>query len=108
MAGESQSVLNRDSGHCVVMLGGAFNKKLRKKSLMKHTNWWVAALALAGGLALADSARAQGTTVVSDFHNFNLSVTYANWDPNAWSFSAPVITSGPLSYRVVAQGYGSG
>ncbi|HXU76899.1 MAG TPA: PEP-CTERM sorting domain-containing protein [Methylomirabilota bacterium] len=75
---------------------------------MKHTNWWVAALALAGGLALADSAQAQGTTVVSDFHNFNLSVTYANWDPNAWSFSAPVITSGPLSYRVVAQGYGSG
>jgi hypothetical protein len=66
------------------------------------------ALTVASGLAFANSAQAQGTTVVTDFHNFNLSVLYANWDPVNWTFSAPVITSGPLSYRIVAQGYGSG
>ena len=54
------------------------------------------------------------TTVLSDFHNFNLSATYANWNVdgsdvlNGGSGFTPIITSGPTSYRVQAQGYGSG
>src|SRR5262245_29106726 len=70
------------------------------------------ALAAAGGLAAANSLHAQ--IVLSDFHNFNLSVTYANWDPdgsqiiNGGTGFTPMITSGPTDYRIVAQGYGSG
>src|SRR5947209_5770070 len=71
------------------------------------------ALAAVSSLAVATSARAQ-TWTLSDFHNFNLSVTYANWNPdgsqtiNGGTGFTPVITSGPTSYEVVAQGYGSG
>lgn len=66
------------------------------------------ALAVASGLLAANTVQAQGTTIITDFHNFNLSARYANWDPVNYTFSPPVITSGPISYRVVAQGYGSG
>src|SRR5207249_2183915 len=86
----------------------------RKKRLMEQTAKWVAtALGIASGLAIATSAQAQ-TWTLSDFHNFNLSATYANWDAdgsqviNGGSGFTPVITSGPTSWEVVAQGYGSG
>jgi hypothetical protein len=70
-------------------------------------------MAVASGLVIANSARAQ-TWVLSDFHNFHLSATYANWDAdgsqiiNGGTGFTPVITSGPTSYEVRAQGYGSG
>jgi len=70
--------------------------------------WSMTALAVASGLLAANTVQAQGTTIITDFHNFNLSARYANWDPVNYTFSPPVITSGPISYRVVAQGYGSG
>jgi hypothetical protein len=79
------------------------------KSWLKHT------LAVAGSLLAVGLAQAQYTsTTLSDFSNFNLSVTYANWnvdgsDPlNGGTGFTPIITSGPTSYRVQAQGYGSG
>lgn len=81
--------------------------------MKQHTKWLTTALALAGGLALVNSAQAQGT-VLTDFHNFNLSVTYANWnvdgsDPfNGGTGFTPIITSGANGYEVQAQGYGSG
>ncbi len=72
-------------------------------------------LLTAATLMVAGQVRAQYTTnVLADFHNFNLSVTYGNWnvdgsDPlNGGSGFTPVITSGPLSYTVQAQAYGSG
>lgn len=82
---------------------------------MKHNRTWFAIAIAASGLVLACPAHAQYTTnVVSDFQNFNLSVTYANWNPdgsqafNGGSGFTPVITSGPTSYEVVAEQYGSG
>jgi hypothetical protein len=81
--------------------------------MKKLTKWFAAALAVASGLAIASSLQAQ-TWVLSDFHNFNLSVTYANWNEdgsqiiNGGTGFTPVITSGPTSYEIVAQGYGSG
>ena len=74
-------------------------------------------LAVAGGLALAGSAHAQYTTnVISNFQNFNLSATYANWDAagsqtiNGGSGYTPTLTSGatPGSFEVNAEAYGSG
>lgn len=77
--------------------------------------WFKQSLALATGLMIASAAHAQYTsTVLSDFNNFNLTVTYANWNVdgsdvlNGGTGFTPVITSGPTSYRVQAQGYGSG
>jgi hypothetical protein len=84
-----------------------------ESSLMTQLTKRIAtALAVVSGLATAASA--QGQIVLSDFHNFNLSVTYANWNPagsmiiNGGTGFTPIITSGPTSYEVVAQGYGSG
>lgn len=74
-------------------------------------------LALAGGLLAfgPSSAQAQFTsTTLSDFNNFNLSVTYANWDVdgsdplNGGTGFTPIITSGTTGYEIQAQGYGSG
>jgi len=79
------------------------------QSWLKHT------LAVASSLLVAGVAQAQYTTnVLSDFNNFNLSATYANWnvdgsDPLNGGFGfTPIITSSPTGYRVQAQGYGSG
>src|SRR5215472_110404 len=80
---------------------------------MKQHTKWVAA-ALASGLALARAAKAQIITTLSDFHNFHLSATYANWDPdgsqiiNGGTGYTPTLTSGPTTFNVLAQGYGSG
>src|SRR5882724_7170837 len=86
----------------------------RKNRLMKQrAKYFAAALAVASGMAVATSAQAQIWTL-SDFHNFNLSVTYGNWNVdgsqpiNGGSGFTPVITSGPTSYEVMAQAYGSG
>ncbi len=83
--------------------------------MKQNRTWFAIALAAASGLVMACPARAQYTTnVISDFNNFNLSATYANWDPtgsqiiSGGSGFTPVITSGATSYEVVAQGYGSG
>jgi hypothetical protein len=82
--------------------------------MKRNSRWYVAVLAVAGSLAVASSALAQGITVLSDFHNFNLSVTYANWNPdgslifNGGEGFPPVITSGATSFEVKALGYGSG
>ena len=79
------------------------------QSWLKHT------LAVAGSLLVGGVAQAQYTTnILSDFNNFNLSATYANWNVNdsdilnGGSGFTPIITSGPNGYRVQAQGYGSG
>jgi len=79
------------------------------------TKWLAAALAVAGSLGVANTVQAQ-VTVLSDFQNFNLTATYANWDVagsqviNGGSGFTPIITSGntPGSYEVQAQQYGSG
>jgi hypothetical protein len=95
--------------------------------MKKNTKWFAGALALTGGLAMINSAQAQPwqtlppvgtytTTVITDFANFNLGTTYANWNVsgsqiiNGGSGVTPVITSGstPGSYEVAATGYGSG
>jgi hypothetical protein len=95
--------------------------------MKQHQKWFVAALTVVGGLIMAASASAQPwqtpapagpyiTTVISDFANFNLGTTYAQWDAagsqpiNGGNGIAPVITSGstPGSYEVLANGYGSG
>jgi hypothetical protein len=74
-------------------------------------------LAVTGSLAIAGSAQAQyATNVISNFQNFNLSATYANWDAsgsqtiNGGLGYTPIITSGatPGSYEINALGYGSG
>ena len=83
---------------------------------MKHqTKWLAVALTVVGALTLAGRAQAQYTTnIITEFHNFNLSATYANWnvdgsDPlNGGSGFTPIITSGATSYEVKAQAYGSG
>ena len=65
---------------------------------------------------MANPLQAQ-SWVLSDFQNFNLSATYANWNADGWQtinggagIMEPIITSGatPGSYRVNAGGYGSG
>jgi hypothetical protein len=79
---------------------------------MKQPAKFLAIALAAAGLVSATSLPAQ--IVLSDFHNFNLSATYANWDVdqsqiiNGGTGFTPMITSGPTDYRVVAQGYGSG
>lgn len=81
--------------------------------MIRQTTQFAAALAVASVLMIAGSAQAQ-TYTLSDFHNFNLSATYANWDVdgsqpiNGGSGFTPVITSGPVSYEIQAEGYGSG
>jgi len=83
--------------------------------MKKPKSWFKHTLAFASSLLVAGAAQAQFTTnVLSDFHNFNLTATYANWNVdgadvlNGGSGFTPIITSGPTSYRVQAQGYGSG
>lgn len=74
------------------------------------------AVLLVCGLAAASQIQAQSyiTNVVCDFNNFNLSVTYGNWNPdgadvlNGGTGYMPTITSHPNGYQVNAQGYGSG
>lgn len=83
--------------------------------MKKHAPWFASALALTISLSMASSAHAQGT-VLSDFQNFNLSATYANWDQsgsqliNGGTGFTPTLTSGstPGSFEVNAEGYGSG
>ena len=84
--------------------------------MKRNTKWFAGALALTGGLAMISSAQAQSytTTVLSDFHNFNLSATYGNWDEslsqliNGGSGYTPTLTSGATSFEVNALDYGSG
>src|SRR6266446_896470 len=99
------------------LMGKTSNTNLRskrEKRLMKlREKRFVIALGVASGLIVATSAQAQIWTL-SDFHNFNLSATYANWNVdgsqpiNGGSGFTPVITSGPTSYEIQAQQYGSG
>jgi len=80
---------------------------------MKDVKQFVSALATASGFLLASSVHAQVITL-SDFHNFNLSATYANWDASGSQIISggegytPTLTSGPTSFEVNALGYGSG
>ena len=85
--------------------------------MKQNTKSFATALAVAGGLVIAGSAQAQyAKNVISNFQNFNLSATYANWDAsgsqtiNGGTGYTPTITSGatPGSYEVNAEGYGSG
>lgn len=83
--------------------------------MRNRSKWMFSTLGIAGSLILAGTVQAQYTTnVLTDFHSFNLSVTYANWnvdgsDPlNGGTGFTPIITSGANDYRVQAQGYGSG
>ena len=65
---------------------------------------------------MSNAAQAQTVTTISDFQNFNLTATYANWNPiqsqliSGGSGFTPILTSGstPGSFEVQAQGYGSG
>ena len=78
--------------------------------MKQSTKWFLGVLC---ALAAASSAMAQ-PLVLSDFHNFNLSATYANWDAdgsqpiNGGEGYTPTLTSGPTSFTVNAKGYGSG
>ena len=86
--------------------------------MKQHQKWLATALAVASGLAIASSAQAQTViATLSNFQNFNLDATYANWNDPGWTpieggagIMAPIITSGatPSSYEVQAGGYGSG
>lgn len=83
--------------------------------MKQHPKWFATALAVAGGLMAISSAQAQySTNTLTDFHNFNLSAVYGNWDSdgsqviNGGTGYTPTITSGALNYTVNAQGYGSG
>jgi hypothetical protein len=86
--------------------------------MKKNTKWIATSCAVAGGLILTSSPlHAQFTTnVISNFQNFNLSATYANWDQTGSQILSggtgytPTITSGstPGSYEINAEGYGSG
>jgi len=94
--------------------------KLKPKKhppMKQHTKSFATVLAVAGGLVIAGSAQAQYVTnVLSNFQNFHLSATYANWDQsgsqsiNGGSGYTPTLTSGttPGSFEVNAEGYGSG
>jgi hypothetical protein len=59
------------------------------------------------------SVHAQTVTTISDFHNFNFTFTYANWNEdgsselNGGTGFTPTLTSGATEFNVVAQGYGS-
>jgi hypothetical protein len=82
--------------------------------MKQPTQQLAAALAVASGLVMSNAA--QASTTLSDFSNFNLSATYANWDAsgsqiiNGGTGYTPTLTSGatPGSFEVNAQGYGSG
>jgi len=87
--------------------------------MKQYTNWFAATLAVAGGLIIVNPVQAQlwqtppplgpyTTTLVTDFANFNLSAQYGSWAP--FPAGNATITSGatPGSYRVAANGYGSG
>jgi hypothetical protein len=64
---------------------------------MKHSSLLFAA-ALAGGLAVAGSTRAD--TLITDFHNFSSDALYAGW-------GSGTVVSGPTNYMITASGYGS-
>jgi hypothetical protein len=85
------------------------DKTPKFKHIMKQNiKGWVTGSALLGCLLTANLALSQGTVTVSDFHNFNLTALYANWNADDWAFTPPTITSHPVGYEVAAQGYGSG
>lgn len=82
--------------------------------MKQHKKWLGAALTLAVSLAMTGSLKAETTWVLSDFQNFSLSATYANWDVdgsqiiNGGTGYTPSLTSTAAGFEVVAQGYGSG
>jgi hypothetical protein len=76
--------------------------------MKQNTTWLAAALAVAGGLALASSAQAQavtGTLYLSNIDPSTLNTapnaTYANWNTGA------IFTSQPTGLEVESAGYGS-
>src|SRR5215467_4444101 len=81
--------------------------------MKQNVKRFVSVLGLAIGVILGSAASAQVITL-SDFHNFHLSATYANWDAagsqiiNGGEGYTPTLTSGPTSFDVNALGYGSG
>lgn len=83
--------------------------------MKKHPHWFARILALTGSLSMIASVHAQ-TNILSNFQNFNLSATYAQWDAdasqtiNGGNGYSPTIVSGstPGSFQVTAEGYGSG
>jgi PEP-CTERM motif len=89
--------------------------KMENKLMKQRIKCLMVAATAAGSLLVASSVQAQYTTnTICDFHNFNLSVTYANWDSsgsqtiNGGTGYTPTITSGSISYEINAEGYGSG
>ena len=84
--------------------------------MKQPTKRLAAALAVASGLIMSNLANAQTVTTISDFQNFNLTFTYANWNPtgsqiiSGGSGFTPIISSGstPGSFEVQAEQYGSG
>ena len=83
------------------------------KAMKLDLKRFVTALAMSGGIVFGSVAQAQQITL-SDFHNFHLSATYGNWDPdgsqiiNGGLGYTPTLTSGATSFGVNALGYGSG
>jgi hypothetical protein len=83
--------------------------------MKQRVKWFAIALTALSGLCLSTSLQAQ-TWTLSNFQNFTLSATYANWDAdgsqiiNGGTGYTPTLTSGttPGSFEVNAQGYGSG
>src|SRR5579864_1311568 len=83
--------------------------------MKRHVQWFATAAILTASVLVSSSVQAQ-TNFLSNFQNFNLSATYANWDQsgyqtiNGGTGYQPTLTSGstPGSFEVNAEGYGSG
>jgi hypothetical protein len=100
--------LKRGDKKCSSELGFRVRKKRTGEIMKQNQKWFATALAVAGGLVIAGSARAQ-TQVLCDFHHFTLSTTYGNWstDPSFWPNPwPPIFYDNP--FEVIAWGEGSG
>jgi len=84
------------------------------KAMKQDVKRFRSVLTAASALIIGTAAHAQVVTTLSDFHNFHLSATYANWDVdgsqpiNGGTGYSPTLTSGATSFEVNAQSYGSG
>lgn len=77
--------------------------------MKQHTKWFVTALAVGSGLAIANSVQAQGVTGTPYLSNMDPSTL--NTPPNAlyanWANPSTTFTSQPTGLRVTSGGYGS-
>ena len=70
--------------------------------MKRNVKWLTVVLAIAGGLANVNSAKAQNFVTIDNFQNFVPSALYASW-----ATPAATITQNPTSWEVASYGYGS-